>query len=490
MVKNSLKILKFKLSYKVQENKYNKTRKRDSYNIIYQVKQIIIFKIVRYNIQYQEKSMDKSEIISVLNDWNYWNKGIEGIKDRKNYDKFIQDFITKDEIVVIKGIRRCGKSTLMLNQIKMLLKQGVDRKNILFVNLEDPRFLNHLSVSLLEDIKNTYLEYLNPSSKPYIFLDEIQNIPNWEKWVNKEYELKKSYLTITGSNSSMLSYEIATVLSGRYIDIDIYTLSFKEYLSFQGFSINSKLDLINKQIDINRSFEAYLRYGAFPKVLDYHEHQSKELLTTYKDSILLKDIVARFKLKNFHTLEQIVAYLLSNSSIIQSTTKLKNNFNISFDMARDYVQYLKNAYMIYEVKKFDYSIKKQNANEKKYYSCDLGLSNIFRTPNLQTRGNDLETVVFLELKRRGYDIYYYKTANNLEIDFIIFKNNTPKALIQVSKSLKDAKTLQREIAPFEKTIKELKLDTKIKQTIITEDGSSKIGDVEILNIYEFLLFGF
>ncbi len=432
--------------------------------------------------------MDKSEIISVLNDWNYWNRDIIGIKDRKKYDSHIEKFINKDEILVIKGIRRCGKSSLMINQIKKLISKGVAKENILFVNLEDPRFLNHLDTNLLEDIKNTYLEYLNPNQKPYIFLNEIQNIPNWEKWVNKEYELKKSYLTITGSNSSMLSYEIATVLSGRYIGIDLYPLSFKEYLNFHSFNLSSKLDLVDKKIDINRYLEKYLKYGAFPRVLEYKEEDSKELLTTYKDSILLKDIVARFKLKNFHTLEEIAAFLLSNTGIIQSISKLKNNFGISFDMARDYVEYLKKAYMIYEVRKFDYSLKKQNINEKKYYSCDLGLSNIFRVPNLQTRGDDLETVVFLELKRKGYDIFYYKTANDLEIDFIISENNSIKGLIQVSKSIKDKKTLAREIASFEKTIKELKLDTQTRCIIITEDNSSKIDGLEILNIQEFLLF--
>jgi hypothetical protein len=322
--------------------------------------------------------MDKSEIISVLNDWNYWNKDITGVKNRPIYDKKIAKFISKDEIVVIKGIRRCGKSTLMLNQIKTLINNGVPKENILLVNLEDPRFLNHLDVNLLENIKNTYLEYLNPLAKPYIFLDEIQNIPNWEKWVNKEYELKKSFLTITGSNSSMLSSEIATVLSGRYISVDVFPLSFNEFVNFNNTSVNNKLDLVDKKIELNRYLENYIKFGGFPKTLEYEANEIKELLTTYKDSILLKDVVARFKLKNFHTLEEIAAYLLSNSGIIQSTTKLKNNFRISFDMARDYIEYLKKAYMIYEIKKFDFSLKKQNVNDKKYYSCDLGLSNIFR----------------------------------------------------------------------------------------------------------------
>lgn len=434
--------------------------------------------------------LDKTNIIEIINDWNYYNREFEDSYSRDFYDEKIANFINKDEVVVIKGVRRSGKSTLMLNQIKKLVKSGIKINEILFVNLEDPRFLNHLDVGLLELIKETYLQYLNPSSKPYIFLDEIQNIPNWEKWVNKEYELKKSYLTITGSNSSMLSSEIASVLSGRYISIDVYPLSFSEFLKFRDINISSKLDLVSKKIEIGREFERFIKIGGFPKVLDYNEKDINELLTTYKDSILLKDIVARFKLKNFHTLEEIAAFLLSNTPLIQSITKLKNSFSISFDMARDYLDYLKKAYMIFEIRKFDYSLKKQNMNDKKYFSIDLGLSNLMRVPSLQTRGADLETIVFLELKRRGYKIYYYKTSNDLEIDFLIEKSNEIVELIQVSKTLKESLTYKRELAPFSKTIDELSLKN-VKCTIITQDNSFVIdkSNIEVINIQEFLLKG-
>jgi len=434
--------------------------------------------------------LDKSELLEILNDWNYWNKELPTINNRDFYDDKISNFLKNDEVIVIKGIRRSGKSTLMINQIKRLIANGVDKKDILIINLEDPRFINHLGVELLQNIKDVYLQYLNPSSKPYIFLDEIQNIPQWEKWVNKEYELKLSRLIITGSNSSMLSSEIASSLSGRYLSIDIYPLSFYEYLEFKDIVIDSQLKLIDKKIVLNREFELYLKDGGFPKLISYEQEQKKELLTTYKDSILLKDIVARYKLKDFNILEKISAFILSNSGIIQSTNKLKNSFNISFDMASSYLEYLKNAYMIFQIKKFDYSLKKQNANEKKYYSIDLGLSNLLRVPNLQTRGSDLETIVFLELKRRAYKIYYYKTSNDLECDFIVEKDNQIQMLIQVSKSLKDKKTKDRELIVFNKTIDELQLKD-VNLLVITEDSSSsEIVDnnqINIINILEWLL---
>jgi len=431
--------------------------------------------------------MKKLEILEILNDWNYWNRELPIIVPRKSYDTKITSFLQKDEVTVLKGIRRCGKSTLLLNQIKILVASGVERKNILFINLEDPRFVNHLSVALLGQIKDVYLEYLAPEGKPYIFLDEVQNIPFWEKWVNKEYELKLSHLVVTGSNSSMLSGEIASTLSGRYLSVEVFPLSFKEFLEFRHIMLTNKLDFVNKKIEINRAFEEFIKYGGFPKVLEYREHEKNELLLTYKDSILLKDIVARYKLNNFTTLEEIAAYLLANTGIIQSTSKIKNNFKISFDMASNYVEYLRNAYMVYEVKKFDYSLKKQNLNDRKYYTADLGLANLYRVGNLQFRGDDLETIVYLELLRRGYKVYYYKTSSNQEIDFVLELENKIVELIQVSKTLENEKTKKREMDVFSKTIEELKL-LDVKCTVISEDKSAKIDDtINMINILAWLL---
>jgi predicted AAA+ superfamily ATPase len=433
--------------------------------------------------------LDKTEILDILNSWNFWTKDLPNTFARDTYEKKISSLIEYDEILVIKGIRRSGKSTLMINQIKNLIKNGVDKRDVLYINLEDPRFVNYLNLELLEKIKDVYLEYVVPTKKTYIFLDEIQNIPNFEKWLNKEYELKNSTLTISGSNSSMLSSEIATVLSGRYLSIDVMSLGFREFLEFKGLKIDSLLNLIDKKNRINREFEEYLKYGGFPKVLEYKEDDKKELLLSYKDSILLKDIVARYKLKNYNILNEISAFLLANSGIIQSVTKLKNSFKISYDMASSYLEYLKNAFLIYEVKKFDYSLKKQNLNDKKYYSADLGLSNIFRVANLQNRGSDLESIVFLELVRRGYKVYYYKTSSDYECDFLIEVDGTIKTLLQVSKTLTDEKTLKRELKGLIKTKDELNLKN-VSLQIITEDNTTSIElkneKIEVVNIVEWL----
>ncbi len=433
--------------------------------------------------------LTKNQLFEILLDWNYWNREFPQTTPRKNYESKIAKLSQTDEVIVVKGVRRCGKSTLLINEMKRLVASGVAKEQLLFVNFEDVRLIGHLGVELLGLIKDTYMEFVNPQGKPYIFLDEVQNIEHWEKWVNTEYELKKSYIYVTGSNSSMLSSEIGTSLSGRYLSVDVYPLSFKEFLLFKDIEVNNRMELISQKHLLNREFRAFINEGGFPKSIEYSNDKAKqkELIESYFNSILLKDIVARFKLKNFKTLEDLSAFLLSNTATYHTINKLKNTFAISYDMARDYMEYLEKAYMILAINKFDYSLKKQQVNARKYYSIDLGLSNLLRVPNVKTKGQDLESVVLLELLRRGYKVYYYKTKGDLECDFVVEKNREIVELIQVTVSLSDEKTRKRELAPFAKVIDELNLKD-VKMTILCEDSSEVLDSgVEVVNVLEWLL---
>ena len=432
--------------------------------------------------------LTKNQLFEILLDWNYWNRDFPETIPRRSYEERIAQLSQTDEVIVVKGVRRCGKSTLLINEMKRLVADGVAKEQLLFVNFEDVRLIGHLGVELLGLIKDTYLEFVNPQGKPWIFLDEVQNIEHWEKWVNTEYELKKSHIYVTGSNSSMLSSEIGTALSGRYVSVDVYPLSFKEFLLFKGIEITNKIEMISQKNLLNREFRAFINEGGFPKSIEYSDDKlkQKELIEGYFDSILLKDIVARFKLKNFKTLEDLSAFLLSNTATYHTINKLKNFFDISYDMARDYMEYLEKAYMILAINKFDYSLKKQQANARKYYSIDLGLSNLLRVPNLKTKGQDLESVVLLELLRRGYKVYYYKTRGDLECDFVVEKNREIVELIQVTVSLNDAKTRKRELASFSKVVEELNLND-VKMTVLCEDNSEILdGGIEVVNVLEWL----
>ncbi|NOZ91318.1 MAG: ATP-binding protein [Epsilonproteobacteria bacterium] len=436
--------------------------------------------------------MDREEIINILKDWNFWESEPKDTFDRDFYDRDIIKKASAKEILFIKGIRRSGKSTLLINYIKHLLKNGVSRERILFVNLEDPRFATNLSLKLLEDIKLSYIYYLNPSDKPYIFLDEVQNIDGFEKWLLKEYELNSAYLFATGSNSKLLSSEIGSSLSGRYLDVLVYPLSFKEFLTFKGIKIDTPYKLISQKVLVEKEFEEFLSFGGFPKVVLTKEKELKRAeLKSYFDSILLRDIVARYNLDNFRVLESLAIYLLSSISNPISINKIKNHLKISYDMANRYFEYLQNAFIIDALSLFDWSYKKQLVNPKKIYSIDLGLTKRVSFEVGKKKGDYLENIVFLELKRRFDEIYYYKTSQNYEVDFLVKDTNKITHLIQVSYTIKEKKTFDREIRALLKANSELSSKNQIELSLITYDNSKDIYEdnikIKIINIFEWLL---
>ena len=436
--------------------------------------------------------MDKNEIIAILKDWNYWSKPFRKSFGRKKYEDEVAHKAGTNEIIFLKGVRRSGKSTILLNHIQNLIRDGVPKEHILFVNLEDPRFASSLSLELLEEIKEAYLYYMDPGDKPYIFLDEVQNIDGFEKWLLKEYELQTSHLFATGSNSKLLSRETGSSLSGRYLDIEVYPLSFREYLLFNDLVVEKPYDLISRHLEVERHFEQFMLYGGFPKVVLTEDIALKEAeLKSYFDSILLRDVVARYKLDNFRVLEQLSILLLSSISNTVSITKVKNRLNVSHDLASRYMEYLENTYMIHSVPLFDWSLQKQYVNPKKIYSIDTGLSKRVSFEVGRRIGDMLENIVYLELKRRHSEIYYFKTSQGYEVDFLIKEYETVTHLIQVSQTLTDTKTKKRELRALVKAASELKHSEDIKLSLITMDRSHDESidghGIEVVNILEWLL---
>jgi hypothetical protein len=432
--------------------------------------------------------MEKDKIFAILNDWNAWNKPLPATFSRPLYEQGIVRKAKSGEVIVIKGVRRSGKSTLLTNEIKRLQAAGMPAKNILFVNLEDQRFSLFEPLTLLEKIKETWLEYVQPQGATVIMLDEVQNIPQWEKWVLKEYETGSSKLYVTGSNSQLLGVEFGTALTGRYLDVEVYPLSFKEFLLFHGVEIHSRADFIQQRLKVNQLFRTYVAFGGFPKIaLTDDELLAKETLKVYFDSILLRDIVSRHKLNNFAVLQELSLFLLSNNATLNAYNKLKNTFNVSFEIIREYVEFLQGAYLIFTLNKFDYSYKKQVANPKKFYAVDTGLSNNVSFSVSAKISQNLENIVFLELKRRRKAAYYYKTANNLEVDFLVEQDDCYE-LIQVCATLQDPATRQRELRVFAVAGKEL--HKPIKPLVLTLDDSETVVqdglEVKVRNVLEWL----
>lgn len=437
--------------------------------------------------------MQKEEILKILDEWNFWSKPPKESLSRKEYESELSRKAGSGEILFIKGVRRSGKSTILLNHIKALLAKGVSKEEILFVNLEDPRFASNLTLDLLEDIKKTYRYYINPDKKPYIFLDEIQNIDHFEKWLLKEYELQSAYLFATGSNSKLLSREIGSALSGRYLDVLVCPLSFKELLSFKGCEVTTPYELISKQEAIERYFDEYIEFGGFPKVVLTQEPELKSAeLKNYFDSILLRDIVARYKLDHFQALEQLAVYLLSSVANHISITKIKNHLGVSFDLANRYFEYLQNTFVIDALPLFDWSYKKQISNPKKIYAIDTGLSKRVSFEVGKKLGDMLENIVFLELKRRFEEIYYYKSAQNYEVDFLVKQREQITHLVQVSYDIKDEITRKREFRSLVRAKEELQIRNDVKLLLITADKSEDAvfegQNIKVFNILEWLIF--
>lgn len=434
--------------------------------------------------------ISKNKILEILNDWNFWNQKIDTGIERPEYLKKMERYYKMDLVISLVGIRRSGKSTLMLQFAKKLIKEKkISKNNILYVNFEDPRFLGENSLNLLNDIYEVYLENLAPEKKPIIFLDEIQNIKGWEKFVRSLNERKKAKIFISGSNAHLLSSEFSTVLTGRQLTLIIHPLTFKEFLLFNNIKIANKLDLINQKIKIKRAFRKYLEFGGMPKQALLKNNNDKTLLLrSYFEDILNRDIINRFKIRQTDKLKVLTKFYFSNASSLISYNKAAKFLKIPLTTVERFSEYLTYPYLVYFVNKFSFSLKEQSINPKKVYVSDVGLRNAVSFNFSENKGKLLENLVFLHLLKTEEEIYYYKTKNNLEVDFLVKEKQKIKSAIQVCLTLKDFKTKDREIKSIVKAMAELKLKQGL---IITEDeeGEIKIDNkkITVIPIYRWLL---
>lgn len=419
----------------------------------------------------------KKELINILRIWNYWDNEIEDLSERKEYQKNILNLRNAKEVIVLKGIRRSGKSTLLNLELKTLLKT-TPKENLLFINFEEPRFRNYLNIEFLDYLFEAYLEYLEPKGKIYLFLDEIQNVEAWEKWVLRHYEKSNIQIYVTGSSSKLLSKEFSTALSGRHFSINVYPLSFKEFLDFKKIDISTKFKLISNEKKIEKEFKEYLKWGGFPKLLTLkNDLQKKTELINYYETIILKDIAERNKIKNTEELRNLIYYFLSNNTKLFSLNKLKKlNFG-TFETIKNYLENAKDSYLLFELTKFDYSLKKQLVNLKKIYAIDTGFVNNIAFKFSQDIGRILENIVFIELKRRNQEIYYHK--EKYECDFVIKERLDITFAIQVTKSLDDEDTKEREIKGLIEACKNYDLKSGLILTE-NEEGEEIIDDIKVI----------
>lgn len=383
------------------------------------------------------------------------------------------------QILVITGIRRSGKSTLLKELLSYLINiQHIPSKNILYLNLESPYFEKYKNESkYLDIIYKEFLELNNLSfdSKKYLLLDEIQFFKNWQVFVKSRYESDNIKFIITGSNSWLLDQEFSTLLSGRSIAFTIFPFDFKEYLLFKNINWNSKKELIKNKLKIISSFNKYLFEGGFPEIIiNKNKELNKEILTNYYKNILFLDIVPRYNIKDTNNLEKLTNYLVTNVTNKYSYNKLSKYLNFSDKTIKEYISYLEKSYLLFELNRFDYSLKKQINYSKKLYVVDNGLLNSISFKFSKDYGKLYENLVFIELNRKYSNIYYYITNNNLEVDFLVFEKNKVNALIQVCYDINDINTFERETRSLIEASKELECNNLI---ILTNN----IDKTEIIN---------
>ncbi len=389
---------------------------------------------------------------------NYLNKLIES-KDLKL-------------IKVITGVRRSGKSTLLLQYKDYLQNQKIQNSNIIYMNFESAEFYD---IKDYKDLYNYIKERVTNKKKIYILLDEVQNIEKWEKAVNSLLVDFNSDIYITGSNAYLLSSELTTLLAGRVLTIKIYPFSFKEFIKIYPFK---------KDDD---KFDKYLKYGGMPMIINMKDNE--ELIISYlndlKDVVLKKDVINRNKIKDTVFLDNLIKYMSStigNFTTPHSIAKFmnKNGSSITNETVDSYLKMLENAYIIYRVPRYELKGKQLLKTQGKYYFVDNGLKNAINGISSYDSGSSYENLIYIELLRRGYEVYVGK-YNDIEIDFIAINANET-IYYQVTRTILDERVEERE----KKSL--LALNDNYKKVILTMDNvkNKQIEGIDIINIIDFL----
>ncbi|MBI5392333.1 ATP-binding protein [Candidatus Woesearchaeota archaeon] len=407
--------------------------------------------------------MNKEQIIELLQSWNFWNTEINTGIIRESYSERIEKYVKTEQIIVITGIRRSGKSTIMKQFIKQNIQKGINKKNFLYVNFEEPQFAGLLSLDFLQQIYDAYKEIIQPIGKYFILLDEIQRIKGWEKFARAMHEKKEAMVIASGSNADLISKEFGTLLTGRWLEIKTYPLTFKEFLEFRQINIKHKSEILLQKVKIKQLLREYLQFGGFPLVV--LQEEKEDILKRYYDDIITKDIAERNHVREIEKLRNLSKYYLTTISLFFSYRKLFPIIGVSLDTIERFSEYFSECYLLFYVRRFSYSLKEQEINQRKVYTIDPGIATMISFSFSENIGRIYENAVFIYLYQKQHEIYYYKT-DSYEIDFVIKQAAKIKVLIQVCYNLNNPETRKREVTALIKASKELKCNNLM---IITED---------------------
>lgn len=370
---------------------------------------------------------DVKQIIEDLRKWNAWDKPLEAGFTRDPYLEQLKGMVAMPEVTALVGIRRCGKSFTAYQLLNFISQNLTTPQNTLLINFEDPALGSNLNAEDLIQIFESYLQVKRPQGKIYLFLDEVQNVKDWQKFVFTLHDSAKAdiKIVVTGSNSSLLDSEISTLLSGRYVHKRIYPLSFKEFLQFK------KVDAITQQRSylFSMLFD-YMEYGGFPRVVLEESAEGKNLLLAeYFNSIVERDIIYHNNIRKKVEIKNLAQLIMSNPSQLFSYSKTGKVIGMSAKDISKNVGYFEDAYLAGLSKKYDTSVKKQILNPKKIYLADMGLCAAVGFRFTHNYGHYLENVVYNHFLAKGMEIYYY--TNGGEVDMVCKEGINIKYLINV-----------------------------------------------------------
>jgi len=406
--------------------------------------------------------ISNSSLLKTLKKDNFWEQDIDTGIERSLYLQELQQYITRKEIIVLKGIRRCGKSTIMKQLMKRLMNQNIPKEQLLYVNLESYEFRNSHSIELFEKILEVYKEHINHNRCIYFFIDEIQVIPQWERFLRTVYDRNEDIkFIVSGSNASLLSKELSTLLTGRNITLEVKPLTYDEYKSFT----------------LKPQLEEFQLFGGFPEVvLEQNLKLKKILLEQYFEDILVKDVIQRHNIRNGDNVKSLAKYLIENSSCRFSFNTLAKALKIDNESVESYINAMKDAYLFIQVNHFSYSYKKRfDKNvQPKYYISENGFFQIIKTKKLN-RGIKFENLVAIHLSQKNTEIMYW--LENTEVDFI-----TKNSAINVTVDSTHIKEREFQgLLDFKKKYKDFEL-----QIVTPEKNYDEHSSIKLISYEEFI----
>ena len=431
--------------------------------------------------------MDDRQLIEVLYPFNFWGaKPFTGIP-RPKYVERIKKLMKSGQIVVTKGVRRGGKTTILFQFLKNLIEhEGLDPKKTLYVNFEDPRLPVHVKSKLLDRILRAHRAFIDPDGVSCLVLDEVQRLQEWEKWTRIRHDQKKPlHILVSGSSSHILSKELATLLTGRHIDLEVFPLDLSEYCRFKGMEPSAVMD--PEKGDALAS--EFISTSMFPQVVLTEERDIKAMMlrNVYRD-ILEHDIARRFEVRDVEKLESVANMLSSSVPGPVTITSIRKNLEnrISLDSINRYFKYLGEPYLFFFLMTHSYKAKELQRGPRKVYSIDNGLLQAVSHRFSSDMGKLLENAVFLDIRRMGFETYRYRGKR--EIDFVVWRRDAPFALINACLDIALEGTREREIEGLKEAMRQYDHHRAVLVTLGERD-TLKVpeGKIEVIPYREWAL---